>query len=234
MPTREDWLPYSINERKLFLRQFATNIPQYATVLGLTQAEVDRIHEISEAYSFAVDLVEIAKVDLKALVAWRDHIISGEKSKKPAPNRPTFNNSAPPAGTTASLIAETRKIVRRVKNSMSYEPTMGIALGILPPNHVKTPLRELKPQMKVTAVVGFKIRIACEKKGMTALAVEYRRKCEEKWQKIAFLTTFPETIYIEPAVAGVPETIEVRGNYVKANKSVGEVSNPSIVTICGM
>ena len=102
------------------------------------------------------------------------------------------------------------------------------------PNHVKKPLRELKPQLKVTAVEGFKVRIACEMEGMTAVQIEFRRKGEEKWEKVAFLTKLPETIFIEPRVMGVPETGLMRAIFIKNNKIVGQYSNMPTVTIFGM
>jgi hypothetical protein len=234
MPTRIDWLPYGIEERKAFIRYFAATIQDVAGDLGLLQAEVDRIQEISEAYSFAVDVVEQSKTNMKALVSWRDHVISNKRSFKPVPQRPIFDNSPAPAGTTASLIAEFRKIVRRVKSSSGYEPTLGVRLNILPPNHVKTPLRELKPVIKVKAVEGFRVRFTCERKGMTAFRVEWRPKGAEKWQVVAFLTKLPETFYIEPAVPGVPETGQIRAWFIKDNKTVGDPSNSAIVTIFGL
>lgn len=69
---------------------------------------------------------------------------------------------------------------------------------------------------------------------MTAVQIEFRRKGEEKWEKVAFLTKLPETIYIEPRVMGVPETGLNRAIFIKNNKIVGQYSNMPTVTIFGM
>lgn len=234
MPTRIDWMPYKIAERRMLLFNVAEKIDGYAAQLGLTPAEVARIKEISAAFAFAVDITIAAKATAKAMTTWRDSVLSGEPAQAVESPRPMFDNTPAPPGTTVSLIWEFRRIVARIKASSGFSRSMGLDLGIMSPTHAKPVLRELKPVMKVTAVAGFKIKIVCEKKGMTALVIEYRRKGEEKWQKIAFLTKLPETIYIEPAIAGVPETIQVRGSYIKDNKTVGDPSNSAVVTIFGL
>jgi hypothetical protein len=234
MPKRIDWLPYGRAERKSFLNVFAQQVVQYTSILGLTPAEVTRIQEIAAGYSYAVDQTELAKVFAKSMVAWRNHATDGKRPRKALPAVPVFNASPVPAGTTASLIYEIRKIVARIKVSPGYDIGVGTALNILPPNHVKKPLRELAPQLKVTAFHGFKVKIACEMEGMTAVQVEYRRNGEEKYEKVAFLTNLPETIYVEPRVMGVPESGYMRAVFIKKNKSVGEYSKMASVTLFGM
>lgn len=234
MSSRVDWLPYSLVERRALVVSFSEKIGEYAAELGLTQAEIDRIHEVCDAIRFAIDIVDNSKTTMKALVTWRDQILSGERVGATLAPRVFFDNTAAPAGTSASMIREFRQFVNRIKSSSGFSRAIGRDLGILPPNHAKTPLRELRPQLKVTAMVGFNVKIACEKKGMTALAIEYRRKGEENWQNIAFLTRLPETLFIQPAVNGVPETIEVRAWFIKDNKTVGDPSNPVVVTIFGL
>ena len=234
MPKREDWLPYGKEERKLALERLAVGAETYAAQLGLSPAEVDRIKAIAEEYAFAVDIFERNRLNLRVLRMWRDSVISNERTLKPVDERPMFDNTPMPVGTKGGLIAEARKYVRQIKSKGGYREGMGIAMNILPPNHVKKPLRELAPKIKVTAVEGFKVRIACEMEGMTAVQIEFRRKGEEKWEKVAFLTKLPETIFIEPRVMGVPETGQMRAIFIKNNKIVGQYSNMPTVTIFGM
>jgi len=140
MPTRIDWLPYGIDERKVALNQIAARIDNFAAALGLTTAEVDRIKAIAVEYDFAVTVYERNRVMSKALRTWRDAVISNVRSTKPASERPMFNNDAPPAGMKQGLIAEIRKYVRRIKGSPGYSESIGAGLGILTPNHTKKPL----------------------------------------------------------------------------------------------
>ena len=234
MPKRIDWLPYGITERRTFLNAFATTIIQYGPGLGLTPAELSRIQEIAAAYSYAVGQAELAKTFAKSMTAWRNHALDGKRPRKALPQVPVFNNVPAPAGTTAALIYEIRKIVGRIKVSPGYYSGIGRALNILPPNHVKKPLRELAPRLKVTTLHGFKVKIACEMEGMTAVQIEYRRNGEERFEKVAFLTNLPETIYIEPRVMGVPESGYMRAAFIKNNKLVGQPSNMASVTLFGM
>jgi len=231
MPKRIDWMPYGVTERRLFLNVFGVSIVQYGPGLGLTPAEVTRIQEIAAAYSYAVDQSELAKLFAKSVTAWRNHVIDGKRARKALSPRPTFNNLPAPAGTTASLIFEIRKIVARIKASPNFSPMLGTALGILSPNHVKKPLGEVQPEFTVKAVDGYRVRIVCEMQGMDALRVEYRRKGEETWTVVAFLTSLPETFYIQPAVMGVPEGGQMRAVFLKKNKIVGHYSNMPSVTL---
>ncbi len=234
MPRRIDWLPYGINERVTALQRIASGAESYAANLGLSPAEVDRIKAIAEEYAFAATVFENNKRALKALLAWRNNVMSNRRPINPVAERPMFDNSPMPTGTHRGLIAEMRAYVRKIKAATGFNEMIGASMNIFPPNHVKKPLRELKPKLKVTAVTGFKVTIACEMEGMTAIQVEFRRKGEERFEKVAFLTKLPETIYIEPRVMGVPETGQMRAIFIKNNKIVGQYSNMPTVTIFGM
>ena len=234
MPKRIDWLPYGVNERAVALRVIANGAVSYGAGLGLSPADIARINAIADEYAFAARIYELNKTNLKALRTWRDDVMSNRRPIKPIAERPMFDNSPMPVGTQRGLIAEIRQYVRLIKASPGFNGTIDAAMGIRSPNHVKTPLRELKPKLKITAVEGFKVRIACEMEGMTAVQIEFRRKGEEKWEKVAFLTKLPETIYIEPRVMGVPETGLMRAIFIKNNKIVGQYSNMPTVTIFGM
>lgn len=231
MPTRKDWLPYGVAKRRVALRQIALRIDDFAAPLGLSAAQVDRIKAIAEEYSFAVTIYEHNRVSSKALRTWRDAVISNKRSNKLAEPFPAFDNTPPPAGTRLGLIAEIRRYVRLIKGSSGFTRDIGAGLNIMSPNHVKKPLIELKPMPKVTSLDGYRVKIACEMQGMSALRVEYRRKSEEKWAVVAVLTNLPETIYIEPRVMGVPEGGQIRCLFLQKNKVVGQPSNMPYVNL---
>lgn len=231
MPTRIDWLPYSITERAAAIRLIASRIDDFAAVLGLSVAQVDRIKALAEEYDFAVSIYESNRATNKALRAWRDSVISNKRLNRPAGERPVYNNTPAPAETRVGLTGEIRKFVELIKASPGYTDGVGTAMGILSPNHVKKQLDELRPKPKVTVIEGFRLKIASQMEGMDALQVEFRRNGEEKWQKVAFLTSLPETIYIEPSVRGVPESGLIRCFFLKKNKIVGQPSSMPPVTI---
>jgi len=233
MPKREDWLPYSMGERVFVFQRIATVAENSASVLGLSAADVDRIKAIAEEYAFAVTLYQRNRATLKALRTWRDDVASNELSRRPVGERPMFDNTPMPAGTKQGLVAEMRRYVRMIKASPGFNSSIGESMTVLSPTHARTPLRELQPQLKVTAVDGFKVKIACQMEGMSALQVEYRRNGEEKFEKIAILTMIPATIYIEPRVMGVPETGQMRAMFYHKNQTVGQYSSMPSVTLFG-
>lgn len=234
MPRRDDWLPYGLSERERAFRRIATAAENSAAALGLTPADVLRIKAIAEEYSFAVTIYQQNRTTIKALRAWRDAVISNEPPIEPYGERPMFNNTPMPVGTQRGLVAEMRQYVRRMKAAAGFSDAIGRSMGVFSPNHIKKPLSELQPQPKIRAVEGFKVTIACEMQGMTGIQVEYRRNGEEKFEKVAFLTKLPETIYIEPRVLGVPETGYMRIIYLHKNKTVGQYSAMVSVTLFAM
>ena len=231
MPTRIDWLPYGIAERNMAIKRIASQIDEYGPKVGFSQQEIDRVKEISVQYDFAATIYDRNSNQKKALRTWRDSMISSSRIGKAAGERPMFDNTPAPAGMRTGLIGEIRKFVEMIKASPGYTTGIGVAMGILSPNHVKKSLHELQPEPKVTAVLGYRVKIVCEKQGMDAIQVEYCRNGEETWQKVAFLISLPETIYIAPAVIGVPETGRIRVIYIKKNKTVGQYSNMQYVTL---
>lgn len=234
MPTRQDWLPYGVNERAVVFRTIANQIDEYAADLGLSAGQTDRIKAIAEEYEYATRHYELNRVASRATRRWRDHVISGTAQNKPAGAPPQFDNSPPPPNMRYGIVGEMRKLVAVIKASPAFTSSIGIALGIMPPNHVKKPLSQLAPSPKITAHEGFHVRIACEMQKMDALAVEYRRNGEEKWQNVAILTKLPATIFIEPAILGVPESGTIRCRYYNENKYVGKFSPGRAITLYGL
>ena len=234
MPKRIDWLPYGIAERSMNLKLIAHGAESNAALLGLSAAVVARIKAIAEEYEFAMNVYVQNKAVVKALRTWRDDVMSGKGTIKPIEQRPMFNNSPMPVGAKRGLIAEIRKYVRLIKASPGFDSAIGAVMDINTPNHAKKPLRELSPMLKAAAVAGFKVKITCQMEGMTAVQIEYRRNGEEKFEKVAFLTNLPETIYIEPRVMGVPESGSIRARFIKKNKVVGEYSNMASITLFGI
>lgn len=234
MPTRQDWLPYGVLERGIVFQNIANQIDEYAAVLGLSSVQTDRIKAIAAEYEYAVGLYERNRLASKALRKWRDHIISGTAQNRPASPPPQFDNTPPPPNMRFGIVGEMRKLVAVIKASPGFTTTIGVALGIMPPNRVKIPLSELVPKVKITAQPGYHVRIACEMQKMDALAVEYRRNGEEEWQNVAILTKLPATIYVEPAILGVPESGTMRCRYYNANKYVGNFSPGRAITLFGL
>lgn len=231
MPTRIDWLPYGMFERAVTLRSLANGIDEVAPHIGLSQARVDRIKAIADEYEFALTVYTQNKAAAKAMRTWRDSVMSSKRVTGSAENRPVFNNDSAPVGMKRGLIYEIREFVRIIKASPGYLTQYGILLRILSPNHVKPELREVQPKIKVTSIEGFRIKIAAEMKGMSAIEVEYKRNGTEKPERIAILTNLPATLYIAPAVLGVPESGTIRCVFLKRNVRVGGYSPGVPVTL---
>src|SRR5687768_11803055 len=115
MPTRIDWLPYGIKERKTAFQRIASQIDEYGPSLGFTAAQIDRVKEIADEYAFAVDIYERNRQVNKALRSWRDAVISNKRSPKPAGERPMYDNSPAPAGARRGLVFEMRRFVAMIK-----------------------------------------------------------------------------------------------------------------------
>ena len=231
MVTRIDWLPYKMDERLTVTRQVAANIDTYSAILGLTAAQVTRLKAIPLEIEFALEFAFLAKAASKAATSWRDGVLSSKRSNKLAAALPNFPSTPPPAGTRNGVIAEFRTLVAQIKASPGFTDAIGIAFNIMPPERAATPLREIEPKLDATAKPGYEVRIQGSLRGMDQMRIDGQRKGSAKWEWLAFLTTLPATITVEPSVDGEPESLRIRAVLLKKNKEVGQPSDVIPVTI---
>jgi len=231
MTKRNDWLPYSLKQRLTVFENVLSKIDGYASTLPLTTEQLTRIKEICETFIYAFNIVEQSKSTMKSLVSWRDMILSNEMSPESIPERPLFNNDLPPAGATAGIYAEFRKLIEIVKAAPGFTSAIGVDLMIMPPTRTAKNLAELVPSVKVANAGGHSVKISGSLEGMAAMRVEYRRKGSEKWEIAAFLTHLPEIVSINPAVKGEPESGGIRCVLFNKNREVGQYSPVMNVTI---
>jgi hypothetical protein len=231
MVKRTDWMPYGLPEKLTVFENVRAKIDGYAPVLALTGDQLTRIKEICDTFIYAFTIVDQSKATMKSLLSWRDMILSNEMSSANLPERPLFNNALPPAGATAGIYAEFRKLIEIVKAAPGFTAAIGDDLKIMPPTRTAKALDEIVPSVKVSNAGGHSVRIAGSLDGMDAMRVEYLRNGVEKWSTIAFLTSLPETVSIEPAVKGEPESGGIRCILTKKNKDVGQYSAVMRVTI---
>ena len=231
MVTRIDWLPYDMNERLSVTRSVAANIDAYSALLGLTAAQVTRLKAIPVEIEFALKAVLLAKTASKSMTAWRDLVLSSKPLNRLADAPPTFTNTPAPAGTRYGVIAEFRTLIAQIKASPGFVDAIGVAMNIMPPDRAATALREIEPKFTAFAQPGYEVRIKGSLRGMDQMRIDGQRKGSRKWEWLAFLTTLPATITVEPTVAGEPESLMVRAVLLKKNKEVGQPSDVIPVTI---
>ena len=231
MPTRIDWMPYALAERNALFINVRAKIDGYAAVLPLTAAQVTRIKELCDTFTFAYSIAIQEEATLKGLFSWRDAVFAGKPVGKPVMDRPMFSNDTPPAGATLGVVAEFRKLMAIVKAAPGFTASIGDDLTIMTPQHAPKILDEIIPKLTVTATEAYGIRIAGSLQGMDAMRVEMRRKGSETWELLEFLTSLPETVVIRPTSPGDPESIDIRGVFLKKNKLVGLFSQVARVTI---
>jgi hypothetical protein len=231
MVKRNDWMPYGLPEKLTVFENIRAKIDGYAPILPLTAPQLTRIKEICDTFIYAFNIVEQSKATMKSLMSWRDIILSNEMSSTGLPERPLFNNALAPAGATAGIYAEFRKLIEIVKAAPGYTAAVGEDLKITPPTRTARTLGELVPSVKVSSAGGHAVKISGSLDGMDAVRVEYLRKGAENWRQIAFLTNLPEIVPIEPAITGEPETGGIRCILLKRNKEIGQYSSVMRVTI---
>lgn len=231
MTARQDWLPYALSEKQALFENVRAKIDSYESVLPITPAQTLRIKEICDTFIYANGIVEQSRATMKALVSWRNLILSNERSSTPLPPRPVFHNSVPPSGASAGIYAEFRALMEIVKAAPGFTKAIGADLKIMSPKRVAPLLAEIAPQPNVTAVGGNSVRITGSLAGTDAMRVEYMRKGEDIWSLAAFLTRLPATIVIRPAAEGVPESGLIRCILMKNNQDVGQFSPNTRVTV---
>lgn len=227
---RTYWFPKSRALRLTIVENFRMKIPNYMTVLGLTQAELDRLELILQAYLDIDAYVESCKATMEATIQWRDKIYEDEAEKGNATNPPMFSGYTVPAGLTHGILDEFRTMVDQIKVKSGYTLAIGEDLMIVGSEAPPTP-ENISPQLTVETRPNYTVKVSGTMKGMDAVRVEFQRKGAANFAMIGVLTSLPGELTISPQTAGEPEAGHIRAIFLKKNQPDGDYSPEYPVTV---
>ena len=222
MSTTVSYIPHSDSDRSVWLNNFTTKINTYATLVGITPAEVTAVQKDTAMYTYIVNMVEVYKQTLNNITSYKNllrHAV-GQQHLGAIPTVPALGTA--PATVSEGVFDRISRLVKRIKASTSYTEAMGNDLGIIAP--VQTfDVTTLQPELKIT-LDGDRPHIKCAKGYSDAIDLYVDRKDGSGFVLIGRLTK-PDYIDIVDLPANVLLTEwDYKARYVIDNNVVGTMS----------
>ena len=128
---------------------FKNAIGSYATLLGVTPAQVAQQAADADYFAYAITCQTAQQAAAQAWTAWRNTMRRGGANAEGAP-RPVVLPPVPAVVPDAGIEARFRALIRQVKAAAGYNPPMGKALGIEAPDQAAPDYATLQPVLKLT------------------------------------------------------------------------------------
>lgn len=201
-----NYFPTSDQEQRAWIVQFLAQLTNYSTTLGVTPAEVTALTNTGGSATGAIDNFVAKSNEFESALASRDSTVKG-------------------------FASTLRPIVRRIKSSAAYTPTIGETLGIVAEDQPVDPT-QIKPSVAATVNMGF-VRLRVRRNGADNVAVFCRRVGEIEWRLLGRATraVFDDTVPLH--TPGVPEIREYMVQGYIGDTQVGQPSDPKIVVFAG-
>lgn len=160
-----DYIPFKDSDKILWNENLNGKIDTQGALLGLEAADIATLKSVTAANAAAIKASNDAQVAAKtANAAKLSQLSTGNK-----------------------II---RSIVRKMKSSSTYTPSIGKNLDIIGDEATTIDIKSYKPEIKVRVLPG-KVRISFVKKSLEGINVYSRLKGQTAWQKLGFVSYSP-------------------------------------------
>jgi hypothetical protein len=201
-----DYLPKKNGELATWLNNFATKLPTYATVLGISDADKSALITMSNAGHDAVELKD---------AKWNEYLSGISDAQQ------TIDNA----------VSAVRRAVRGMKASKNYTDAIGEDLGIVAGNTPVDPA-SIKPNVIADTAPG-EVAVKFSKAGADSVNLYSRRAGQAAWQLVSRATVSPFADDTPLAQANVPEQREYCARGLIADDEVGQMSDAVSVVFAG-
>lgn len=211
------------------VRNFKAKIANYATLLGLSPAQVTAADALCDAFIGSVEAVEQWRQTMVAATRWRDDVLNGTPEGQPAPPAPVF----PVVGATNytnGVVTAFFRLRDQILLAPGYTIQIGEDLGLVGTEIMPIPPDAVTPTLKPVTSAGYWVNLNGSMQGMDALRVEYSSDGAQ-FTTVAFLTKTPGGFQITPKQANQPESGVLRGVFIKKNVEYGNYSANYPITI---
>ena len=217
-----NYIPNGDADKGIWMGNFSSKLPTYATVVGITAAEVTAIQKDALMYQYILSMLEGYKQTVNNITSYKNllkHAV-GQQHLGALPVAP--NLATAPATVPEGVFDRVSKLVKRIKASVSYTEAMGNDLGIIAPTQ-SFDRTILQPDLKVNLDAG-RPHIKCVKGYADAIDLYVDRKDGAGFILIGRLL---KTDYID--TTNLPATIAIvewdyKAMFVVGNDNVGLMS----------
>lgn len=208
---------------------FSQKIVQYAAVLGLSNQEVQDAQALATEFVAVMNEIDNAQLSMKAANEWRQEVLFGPATDKPAAAPPVFAVLPTPTVTTG-IMEQISKLRDVCMLKPGFNTSIGEDLGFIGQQVAPRPPSQITPSFRVTPGENFTVTLTGNMQGFGVARVQYRRNGGE-FNDVGFIMNSGSTVNIPMPSDGKPEVGEVRTVFVRHGQNYGNFSDPSIVTI---
>ena len=201
-----DYMPIKDSEKAPWFSNLAAKLPTYATVLGFSTADQNKL---ISAVNGAHDAVELKQSK------WNEYLseISGAQS------------------TIDAAVALVRSSVRRIKANANYSATIGTDLGIVGSSSSVDPA-SIQPALSADVQPG-EVVLKFTKNGASSVNVYSRRVGQPEWKFVSRAAMSPFQDSSPLTAPGVPEQREYCARGLIADTEVGQLSDAVTIVFAG-
>lgn len=223
------WFPSGLSERATWFQNFVTVLPNLATQLGITTAEVTSVTTDASVMTELPLIVEQIDAYKESIRKFRIAVTENPPGSTQAVFPSPFSIGIPP--TVANGIFERISRLRdKIMLSANYTDVIGAQLGILADN--PAPPVQIKPIVKAEPLYSdYKFNVQVMKMGMPAFKILIRRMDSENWMEAGFGTNSPLIVKVQPSTPGQAERLHVCVQLMDKNEPVGVPSDAIYVTV---
>ncbi len=148
------YIPSTDAEKGVWLNNFSTKLPLYATSLGVSSAELTSVQDDNTMYQYVIGMMEVYRQNLSNLVSYKNMLknASGTQHIGPVPALPVMATT--PVAVPEGIFDRITKLVTRIKNSLAYSDNIGADLGVITPSAQVIDVATLQPDLVVKLDVG--------------------------------------------------------------------------------
>ena len=148
------YIPSTDAGKGVWLANFSTKLPLYASSLGLSATEVSSVQDDNAFFQYVIGMTEVYKQTVSNLVSFKNQLkhAVGTQHLGTLPTLPAL--SAAPVGVAEGIFDRISKLAARIKNSLAYSNNIGADLGIVAPSNAAVDVTTLQPELKLRLDVG--------------------------------------------------------------------------------
>lgn len=225
------FIPNTDAGKDLWLKNFASKLPQYAAKYNISAAEQTDITQASAFFAYWLNYKNQVDEFNKKLTTYKNEVRDGILPGAMASVLPAFPNlGAVPAVSLPGVFDRAASIGNRIKKHISYTSADGRDMGLEKPASIPVDLQTVKPVLGVRLVQDGDPEIMWVKKSMDRIEIHV-----DRGEGYGFLTfdTYPNHIDVNMLETGTAAVWKYKAIYIKNDVRVGSWSDEVRITVTG-
>jgi hypothetical protein len=224
IPTRDD-------AKDLWLKNFATKLPQFVSKYSISAAEQADITQGSALFTYWLNYKNQNDEYNRKLAQYKNELRDGIETGITPSIVPAFPSpGVAPTATAPGIFVRAGSVAVRIKKHVAYTIADGFDLGIEATSTTGVNLNTVKPQIRVHLIEDGNPEILWVKKSMDQIEIHVDRG--EGYELLVFDTypNYTDTNTLEPGTATV---WKYKAIYIKKDVRVGFWSDEVTITVTG-